>query len=165
MFRSDEDEEEGADGRRERGVSPEAGGSARRRYKTVNGRQRIDMTPPDQLLSIAQKRARKLSILKKVSKGLSFIGSSFAFQLSSVHNTLFIPQGANPLCVCVCVCLYVCVPVCVCICVGMCVCVCVCVHVCVCVCVCVYVCVCVCLYGYVSECMRVCECADVCVHM
>lgn len=46
--------------------SPDDGASPRRQYKTVNGKKHIDMTPPDQLLSTAQKRARKLSVLRKV---------------------------------------------------------------------------------------------------
>ena len=69
----DEEEEEEAPERRRRADSPDGGTTARRRYKTINGKQRIDMTPPDQLLSIAQKRARKLTVLKKVcSASVSF---------------------------------------------------------------------------------------------
>jgi hypothetical protein len=68
IFRSDEldddyEAEEGDSFRR----SPSPEGATSRQFKTINGKQKIDMTPPDQLLTIAQKRAHKLSILKKVT--------------------------------------------------------------------------------------------------
>ncbi|KAK7497857.1 hypothetical protein BaRGS_00010991 [Batillaria attramentaria] len=67
---SDEDEDEDDNGEIRQAESPVAGTSARRQYKTVNGKKRIDMTPPDQLLSIAQKRGKKLSILKKADRAI-----------------------------------------------------------------------------------------------
>lgn len=67
-------EEEGEDDEVEslwpRTGSPEGGTSSARQYKIVNGKKSIDMTPPNELLSIAQKRARKLSILKKGDKAI-----------------------------------------------------------------------------------------------
>ncbi|XP_070178706.1 tetratricopeptide repeat protein 23-like isoform X4 [Littorina saxatilis] len=67
----DEEEDEDREGRRHRAESPDEGGtSTRQRFKTINGRTRINMTPPDQLLAIAQKKARKLASLKKADRAI-----------------------------------------------------------------------------------------------
>ncbi|KAL8559960.1 hypothetical protein ACOMHN_041431 [Nucella lapillus] len=67
----DGEEEEETGGRRSRGGGRgEGGGSTQRRYKTLNGKKRIDMTPPDHLLSVAQKRAHKFADLKKGDRAI-----------------------------------------------------------------------------------------------
>ncbi|XP_025082042.1 tetratricopeptide repeat protein 23-like [Pomacea canaliculata] len=70
LSEDEEDMENGHISEHRQASSPDDGASPRRQYKTVNGKKHIDMTPPDQLLSTAQKRARKLSVLRKADRAI-----------------------------------------------------------------------------------------------